>query len=54
MHYSDSLLMSYSSYMFRRRYVTSGSLLLCVLLSYIKDAYGFIVCIAVCTFSGSN
>jgi hypothetical protein len=41
---SESLLISYSSYMFRLCTSSSGSLLLRVLLSYIKDVYGFIIC----------
>jgi hypothetical protein len=36
MHCSDSLLISYSCYMFRRIYVTIREPSLCVLLSYIN------------------
>jgi hypothetical protein len=36
MHCSDSLLISYSCYMFRRMYVIIREPFLCVLLSYIK------------------
>jgi hypothetical protein len=40
MHYSDSLLITfYTSYMFRRMCVVIMSLLLSILLSYMKDTY---------------
>jgi hypothetical protein len=53
MHCSDSLLISYSSYMFRRITSSSGSLLLCVLLGYIEDAYGFMIHVCARTASKS-
>jgi hypothetical protein len=36
MHYSDSLLISYSCYMFRHMYIIIREPSLCVLLSYIN------------------